>query len=343
MAYYTPPYPASDFGEYSYNSYAVNYDYAQNPPFMAYNHYDFNQPYHGYDQSLYYHHPAPTYPVSSYPTISYSATVYSEPKCIEYDPSSEKSQLVIYYSNLEFNEPEFDEYDPTPYSGGYDPVQTYGKPLPPSDETCYPRSRPSDSNALPADGSIVPSHTVEERIDEKAITSQNGSAGQATDKMPSRDQPEEGEDEGEESEDSKEHDDDKYSGCGYGSGFGSGYNGGQYEEYEKQVTPQYPSGYGLEALDLCESLFGYWPCLSRMKNKGGYCYDEITDDNGGKYCKESMWKRTADYIFGSPYPYGGGRGESEGSSYGGELVCAYERHCPTQAQYMQIEHNENSW
>jgi len=24
-----------------------------------------------------------------------------------------------------------------------------------------------------------------------------------------------------------------------------------------------PSGYGLEAMDLCESLFVYWPCLSR--------------------------------------------------------------------------------
>jgi hypothetical protein len=28
-----------------------------------------------------------------------------------------------------------------------------------------------------------------------------------------------------------------------------------------------PSGYGLEAMDLCESLFGYWPCLTR-ENRG---------------------------------------------------------------------------
>ncbi|XP_071923141.1 uncharacterized protein [Coffea arabica] len=32
---------------------------------------------------------------------------------------------------------DFDEYDPTPYSGGYDISLTYGRPLPPSEETCY--------------------------------------------------------------------------------------------------------------------------------------------------------------------------------------------------------------
>ncbi|KAD4887975.1 hypothetical protein E3N88_20048 [Mikania micrantha] len=37
---------------------------------------------------------------------------------------------------------DFDEHDPTPYGGGYDIALTYGRPLPPSDETCY---RPSAS------------------------------------------------------------------------------------------------------------------------------------------------------------------------------------------------------
>ncbi|WOH09683.1 hypothetical protein DCAR_0729141 [Daucus carota subsp. sativus] len=32
---------------------------------------------------------------------------------------------------------DFDEYDPTPYGGGYDIHLTYGRPLPPSEETCY--------------------------------------------------------------------------------------------------------------------------------------------------------------------------------------------------------------
>ncbi|RZB71112.1 hypothetical protein D0Y65_035867 [Glycine soja] len=33
---------------------------------------------------------------------------------------------------------DYDEYDPTPYGGGYDIALTYGRPIPPSDETCYP-------------------------------------------------------------------------------------------------------------------------------------------------------------------------------------------------------------
>ncbi|KAG6398345.1 hypothetical protein SASPL_139803 [Salvia splendens] len=32
---------------------------------------------------------------------------------------------------------DFDEYDPTPYGGGYNIELTYGRPLPPSEETCY--------------------------------------------------------------------------------------------------------------------------------------------------------------------------------------------------------------
>lgn len=41
---------------------------------------------------------------------------------------------------------DFDEYDPTPYGGGYDLHLTYGRPLPPSDEICYPKdSFTSDS------------------------------------------------------------------------------------------------------------------------------------------------------------------------------------------------------
>lgn len=39
---------------------------------------------------------------------------------------------------------EFDEYDPTPYGGGYDIALTYGRPLPPSEETCYQPSSASD-------------------------------------------------------------------------------------------------------------------------------------------------------------------------------------------------------
>lgn len=34
----------------------------------------------------------------------------------------------------------FDDLDPTPYDGGYNIEDTYGQPLPPSNETCYPVS-----------------------------------------------------------------------------------------------------------------------------------------------------------------------------------------------------------
>nr|KJB11100.1 hypothetical protein B456_001G240600 [Gossypium raimondii] len=41
---------------------------------------------------------------------------------------------------------EFDEFDPTPYGGGYNLELTYGRPLEPSDETCYPSATPSDGD-----------------------------------------------------------------------------------------------------------------------------------------------------------------------------------------------------
>jgi len=40
---------------------------------------------------------------------------------------------------------DFDEYDPTPYGGGYDIALTFGRPLPPSEETCYPISTATSS------------------------------------------------------------------------------------------------------------------------------------------------------------------------------------------------------
>lgn len=45
-----------------------------------------------------------------------------------------------YYTNNEDDVDDFNDYDPTPYSGGYDITVTYGRSLPPSDETCYPLS-----------------------------------------------------------------------------------------------------------------------------------------------------------------------------------------------------------
>jgi len=45
-----------------------------------------------------------------------------------------------YYTNDDNDVDDFTEYDPMPYSGGYDITVTYGRSIPPSDETCYPLS-----------------------------------------------------------------------------------------------------------------------------------------------------------------------------------------------------------
>ena len=45
-----------------------------------------------------------------------------------------------YYTKDDDEVDEFNDYDPTPYSGGYDITVTYGRSVPPSDETCYPLS-----------------------------------------------------------------------------------------------------------------------------------------------------------------------------------------------------------
>lgn len=354
MAYYSSTYSGSDYGEYNFNSYALNYDYAQTPSYMPYTSYDYNQPYYRYDPNLYY---ASNYPAQCYQTISYSATNYSDPKSLVYEPNYGMTQLVISYSNLEFNEPEFDEYDPTPYGGGYDIDQTYGKPLSPSDKICYPRSGSSPIPiSEPFSGSIVPLPNVQEEIEEKAP--QNGTLVQKTEEEPksqdsSIDQPREVEDnnfdddlkqephEDDDSESESEgshHEDDYNSESNIGSGYVGGYSGGHGGEYEKQVAPQYPSGYGLEAVDLCESLFGYWPCLARMKRRECGC-EEVT--HRGNYCQESMWKGTADYLFGNPDPYSG-RGEDQ-RGYGGDIVYGYQRHYPMQSQYRQIDYTDGSW
>lgn len=42
---------------------------------------------------------------------------------------------------------DFDDFDPTPYGGGYDLVLTFGRPIPPSEETCYPPNDNSSSGS----------------------------------------------------------------------------------------------------------------------------------------------------------------------------------------------------
>ncbi|VAI84522.1 unnamed protein product [Triticum turgidum subsp. durum] len=58
--------------------------------------------------------------------------------------------MATAYNLRSRDEPDdFDEFDSTPYGGGYDLFATFGRPLPPSDETCYPCSAPSTSYDAP--------------------------------------------------------------------------------------------------------------------------------------------------------------------------------------------------
>ncbi|KAJ9168986.1 hypothetical protein P3X46_020458 [Hevea brasiliensis] len=336
MAYYSSSYYMDDHGEYdgdyplthSYSS----YDSAAVQDSMAYSSYKSN------DYQIFAYDPIPLFvaydPVSSYSRTAYSVSTSSEPKYIQYDPDlyfPAQTQFIISYSVSESGEPDFEEYDPTPYGGGYDLTQTYGKPLPPSDETCYPRST-HDLGTLPLNGvSSVPitSTIGEKEVEELAKTPPSESQPQppAINETEQQQLGEYDHDHGNSQrepldlypgEESKEKYGDDHSPW---SGYGNGY------EYEKQVSvPEIPSGYGLEAMDLCEGLFGYWPCLTRYARRVNDC-QQVADYGN---CS-NQWKESADYLFGNPYPYG--ERSDDARSYG-NAVYSYERH------YQQVE---DSW
>ncbi|KAG7017696.1 hypothetical protein SDJN02_19562, partial [Cucurbita argyrosperma subsp. argyrosperma] len=49
-----------------------------------------------------------------------------------------------YYTRDDEAVDDFDEYDPTPYGGGFDLFLTYGRPISPCEDTCYPHSAGND-------------------------------------------------------------------------------------------------------------------------------------------------------------------------------------------------------
>lgn len=256
--------------------------------------------------------------------VAYSvcSSTFSEPKSsYVYDPCSDAAtQFRISYSVQEFNEPDFEEYDPTPYGGGYDLARTYGEPLPPSEATCYPRSS-QDSSALP------PKENAEEppaaakpqpHIESKPTTPTIEDEQQL---QPS-------------SESGNEQKKEQEIG---GAPDGSSESENGYELFEKGV-PQIPSGYGLEAMDLCESLFGYWPCLARYK-----CQEVANGNEESSSCNQ--WKETADYLFGSSYPYGerrdgttcyGHEGEGDDAPY------RYQTPSNEQSLHRKVEYVDDS-
>ncbi|KAL4562429.1 hypothetical protein LXL04_034632 [Taraxacum kok-saghyz] len=264
-----------------------------------------------FQNSLNYHHNSAS---CSSPVINYFAYNYVEPKSIEYEPVSCDTGYVSYHTQYsisyskrepQFNEPEFDEYDPTPYGGGYDIVSVYGKPLPPSDQTCYPRSNPKtiepkskpvahdpiplvnpvpESQHEPVHVPLVdpepePVHVsvpTPEPLDSRKIRETDLEEWSDRDYGYEYDYP------------WPEYD--------HGYGIGVGYDYG----YGKQVVVQVPPcEYDPEVVDFCESIFGSWPCLARIrrqqmdaKNNPGITSQQIGTLNS--------WEESARSIFGRP-------------------------------------------
>lgn len=371
MAFYNPPFYHTDYSYDSYDSYDSYYDSAQiEPPISQssneptiYNLFDYPPPpYFGqaYDSGVGCFDSAPyrssfnefpqlieyepvdqeAYGYSiSYSSNACSASTYSVPKVIEYDPDlysdgyqKVSTQFVISYSVSEFNETDFDEYDPTPYDGGYDISATYGKPLEPSIEICYP---PSSSSAASPPKPPPPSGAAVAISKGPIEEAPKGKIEEQQTKPSSEIKPTQIEKESDSS--SSESD--------------TASESGEIEEMKAIPLPdpgigyengreinQFPSGYGLEAMDLCETLFGHWPCLSRMKrqtacrraNNGcGRCHGHC--HCYGNY--SNQWQTAADYLFGSQNPYTEGRGQ-------GEAVYGYQRQYQEEPVYGYVWLND---
>ncbi|CAL1397679.1 unnamed protein product [Linum trigynum] len=255
-------YPSTHYHNYPHH---YQYDYVpvvQDPAFYYDNNVEEHPPFSSSNSAAYCH--------------AY-ATTASQPLFLAYEPDEsfthysefQQTRPIVSYSVSDFNETDYEEYDPTPYGGGYDLVQTYGKPLPYSDDTCYPRST---AGPIPA---AAPAIAKQPQIgNEKQPTSP---------KVPAVEE--------------EKHTIPEAEDGGIGGGYG--FDGGE-------AGRVVPAGYGLETVDLCESLFGNWPCLEKFRRENDY------GKMGGGDCGFSdggEWNEmAADYLFGSSYdPYDGER------------------------------------
>ncbi|XP_071718328.1 uncharacterized protein [Rutidosis leptorrhynchoides] len=323
----------------TYNAYTL--PCFDQPKFINYNHqsnsdYDYNYNYgYGYDYG------------NGNNGMNYFAHNYVETKLIAYQPGQCDTGYVSYHthysvSNPEmqtgFNEPEFEEYDPTPYGGGYDIVSTYGKPLPPSDKTCYPRSGPKpiepksrpnsenqpetkskpDPEPMPVPTTIpiaepkskpepepvpvitpMPVSTLVPSVDPEPDPEPE--SGQALVPMPDPF----GETVMEENGYSKDECDYRWPEYDYPwpeydyvRGNGVGYDC-QYG-YGDQVGQVPANVYDPEVVEFCESIFGSWPCLAKIRRQ----QMGINNNKGICSCSETRnqnpWEDCANYFFGSP-------------------------------------------
>lgn len=339
MNFYYPNYYDSGHGDGGYHP--NSYDSPSN--FGSYYDYKLNGEPEFLDQVPAWHYTSYDY-VPPQPTISYSASAFSHSDLItvhpnayyssSYDPKS--TGFVISCSTVEF-EPDFEEYDPTPYGGGYDPSLTYGKPLPPSTEICHPHSTGVQDAPLPGgvrDG--IPELPIAEAEDAQARKPEAGNEivpakiDQEVQNSSHQTEEDSGEDRGESEQSHNEN-----SGYSPWDGYGGGFQG---------TAPPAPPGCGLDAWDICDGIFGYWPCLSKDYRRG-YGVERI-DDRECCRRNEDQWQGTVDCLFGSTNPYAERRYDPQVSS-GHYSVHAYERQSEGQLYYEQVEYenygDSNSW
>ncbi|KAI9198035.1 hypothetical protein LWI28_008979 [Acer negundo] len=254
-------------------------------------------------------------------SVAYSASTYSEPKSFVYDlynggyNPEVVTQFRISYSVSEANNDlEFEDYDTTPYGGGYDQAQTYGKPLPHSEAICYPRSHSTLESGTPTlNGFTTESPYGKENVDESVPKPhiENG-------KTPAK------EEQQQLIEYDTNHDQDDKPPV---PDHGSGYNEGGYNY-----------GCGSEGMDLCESIFGYWPCWDKYSKRDHECQRVGDYGENSSSSSSNQWNETADYLFGrSSYP-------PYEERRAGDVIYSYQRHHQPQSLHMQVhDYEENSW
>ncbi|KAK3188201.1 hypothetical protein Dsin_027762 [Dipteronia sinensis] len=324
MAYFSSNYYDSYAGE-SYQtpySYGGNYDIVpSSQALMSHSDHEFSS------QNLFEYNFNPYYgaydPFSmNRSVVAYSASTYSEPKSFVsdfcnggYNPEVVTQFRISYSVSESSNDIKFEEYDPTPYDGGYDQAQTYGKPLPHSEAICYPRSHSTLDSGTPTLNGFIDGST-ESPYGKENVNESAPKPHIENEKTPAK------EEQQQLIEYDANHDQDDKPPV---SDHGCGYNEGCNYEYENLVQ-QNPFGYGSEGLDLCESIFGYWPCLDKYNQRGHEC-QQVGDY--GENNSNNQWNETADYLFGrSSYP-------PYEERRAGDVIYSYQRHHQPQPLHMQ--------
>lgn len=294
MSFYHPdadPYPYhhhhnNNNNNNQFNDNHYDYYYQYNPIQYQCNNYYYAQPQNVVPQSYYYSDGFNCYEVRDgycFPVVynyNYSVSAGSELKSVELEGVS--MDLIEEGGEVD------DDYDPTPYSGGYDIVEAYGKPLPASDAICYPRSGSGSEVRAIVAADDFESHN-------SGIESENESESDSCFGSEVSDVDEEG--------------------VGLrGNGFHDKQiiddslgeeNEGVYGEGEQEKVvvsdDNVLDGYELssESPGFCDGLYGYLPCLNKKKNVTVVYGTEDSVDKPD----EDPWKAAADFIFGSLNPY----------------------------------------